>query len=357
MRIGSPGWQDLLDILRTVDPVGVREAPVYIVHGDELPAGHRMHARFAEVLAFNGVAIDLELRDALESAGRWIGRGAAIVIGYRYSFAISAAITLHEWAHEVDRRVRLTSPLARLLMTAERETWPADLVTVYDSAIQETQSRLQSAPQIDVHGAGWLRAVIHLRHRAEHLAMMPLPIDMVAGTAYYDSVELASFMDALGDEPERRVDESLQSILATDPPAKFAAMFAHRNARQPLPLERAAMPVTAVTQNGKVPDWRHPCPRCRAPGTAAAARPSTYSTPRRFFACRGFALSADDCSDAAEYRAAISANQDSNHFFGCGWSWSTEESGPADWENRKALFVADLASAGEHTKEKNNGHA
>jgi hypothetical protein len=220
-RLGFTSWQDLLDVLRQVDPAGVAQTPLYVLFGGELPDGHPISERCCGCDAFTSRTLDIELQDVLERQGRWIGRGAAIVMKHRYDFITACHVALHEYAHILIMRTENKTAVALMLAYAPRSCWPDELSDAFDSTMPT--KRYKPAKQPELHGSDWLRAMYHLSYRARTLAMVPGP--PLIGN-YYDEAKLAAFETALGDEPARRIDEPLRDILRSEAPERFAAIAA-----------------------------------------------------------------------------------------------------------------------------------
>jgi hypothetical protein len=75
------------------------------------------------------------------------------------------------------------------------------------------------------HGQRFIRAALHLRHRAE-VAGVCIGSALVCPNREYGLSHANAYRDALGDEPICLADARLRDVLASPPPEEFSRLWA-----------------------------------------------------------------------------------------------------------------------------------
>jgi hypothetical protein len=168
--------------------------------------------------------LDLHLRDHIPG---YKGRGACMVINddliretraredFDYYFC---ATLLHE----------LTHVLMRPWLYREPATAPDDAIRREARQVAHmvaTETPEDGRPAFHGHGAQFIRIALHLCHRAETWGAWFAPNDLCAGRRYRLS-HARRYQVALGNEPRRMATSLVKEILAADPPADFARLWA-----------------------------------------------------------------------------------------------------------------------------------
>lgn len=206
--------------------------PLYVVTRHDLQrAGLNFPAR--EVMGITGPCMDQIVLPAI--GDRWHGRGLGVVLDEREllgdtrwndgfgqtrrhwieSFAARVLdITLHELAHG------LADGYRGLL---ERST-----ISEADAAGERSRLLGEPAsigrPPWHLHGPRFIRALIHLEHRAKR-AGHRVGLYTMARFSTYALSPAWMYREALGDEPRRMVDRSFVEINAEAMPASFVRLF------------------------------------------------------------------------------------------------------------------------------------
>lgn len=199
------------------------ETPLYIVPQSRITG---ILGGPADCLGFTSPSLDLYLRNDIGWA--WRGRGACMVINdLRYADQPLDdveldffAIALHELAHILERP---------MLFQERADVEPAKLLFesivlaayVQDSPVDGMPER---TPLKD-HDDRFIRAVLHLRHRADVLGVEVAPA-LVCPTRDLGLSHANAYRDALGDEPIQLFESSIRQILASPPPEEFSRLWA-----------------------------------------------------------------------------------------------------------------------------------
>jgi hypothetical protein len=93
------------------------------------------------------------------------------------------------------------------------------------------------------HGADWIRATVHLMHRAARRGIRTLPAITLALDAFKLS-DAEGYIVALGNEPERMVDATFDAILSTPAPRAFTELYRQQDAAR----RAASVSPTAAAQ-------------------------------------------------------------------------------------------------------------
>jgi hypothetical protein len=108
------------------------------------------------------------------------------------------------------------------------------------------------APWFDDHGAEFIRAVLHVHHRAMRLLRFPIDLATLLASESYGLSPLPLYVEALAGEPARLARKPFKAILTTCPPTAFAELWRVDTRRwldtidSPTPEQRAAV---AAAQN------------------------------------------------------------------------------------------------------------
>jgi hypothetical protein len=132
---------------------------------------------------------------------------------------VATGFVLHELAHITDAGLRDDAEPDADLIQFGRLLLAADLVG------KESPTNGPGAV-IPWGGHEWLfiRVALHLAHRAWHAGVDPVSTD-VFDALHYGLSHTARYAQALGAEPERLVGADFATIVATEPPAAFTALW------------------------------------------------------------------------------------------------------------------------------------
>jgi hypothetical protein len=217
----------------------LRQRPFYVMLTSDLPAAERSRTTAGHV----SPTMDLYLRPHLGE--QWRGRGPAMVVRdclLQGEVAATLAgfderlrpiveprlwavalpnfyrVVLHELAHIFALGGRY-EPLGAAGEGAIRSHG-------YGGLVADIDRRIEADPDLDrqrpYHSpANWLRAVIHLRHRATALgvALSPEPIERWGCSPF------PLYVEALGDEPERFAGLPVAEILQRPLPAEYRRLL------------------------------------------------------------------------------------------------------------------------------------
>lgn len=211
--------------------------PVYVRSFEELgiPVDYRI--RGSRCYGCHSKLGDLKEREKVDD---WRGRGALLKINLDLirqdnpsddSHHKIRAVTLHELAHYVER---LRIPIER----NELEDWPEPLRLAFEKLqaknfeVDEPDEPVEPLPWVG-HGDDFIRACIHIQHRAAKLGhYYSLNAMHVAGNTYALS-DPDLYREALGDEPQRLENLPLADIWQHEPPATFETVWLHDTLPRP----------------------------------------------------------------------------------------------------------------------------
>lgn len=199
--------QTLAELLLADELAAAGGAPVYVLGSDELPAPET-----ATWTGWTVVDLDLEAYPFLKSAGRWRGRGPAVVLCWfglacrsgciRELVGRYLATLIHELAH-VAARASIDVPIVPVETPETNDAATAE--TKLRRAFRERSRRIEcpcpeTLPTFAGHDLFFLRALVHLVHRSHTLG-----IDVDLADAFdaegHGLSALESYAAALGDEP------------------------------------------------------------------------------------------------------------------------------------------------------------
>jgi len=112
-------------------------------------------------------------------------------------------------------RARLNAELARLMFEA----------MLLAQVVAEPPSPEEARASPPHHGERFLRAALHLRHRAEAAGVCIGPA-LICPNREYGLSHANVYQRALGDEPIRLADACIRDILVGPPPAEFSRLWA-----------------------------------------------------------------------------------------------------------------------------------
>lgn len=216
---------------RAVAP-DVVDGPLYVVLHADLPTELRCGDGPAGCTTRH---LDLILRPTLERLGRWRGRGPAMFVD---PTAISESLAYRDWSSR--RRAfmpiflgTVLHELAHILdadLTSGPEPDPA-LVVFAGLALAAEMNGTNPPTNGPAAAIPWrwhewrfIRTALHLAHRASVLGTGVLPT-CVFDAADYGLSPTWSYVTALAGEPQRMAECDFATILATPPPADFAALW------------------------------------------------------------------------------------------------------------------------------------
>ncbi len=130
------------------------------------------------------------------------------------------ATVLHEFAHILERprlfRERSDAEPARLLFEAI-----VLAAYVQNPPLEDMPERIP----LQDHGKRFIRAALHLRHRA-YAAGTCIGLAFVCPNRLYGLSHANAYRVALGDEPVRLADARIRDVLASPPPAEISRRWA-----------------------------------------------------------------------------------------------------------------------------------
>jgi len=209
-------------LCQKIAPRDLAGLPVYVVPQSALLAD----LGTAEACdGYTTPSLDLYLRDVIGLA--WPGRGPCMVINDLVLLdeapddleTYFLATVLHELAHVFERpalyRERPDAGPARLMFEA----------LLLAQIVAEPPSSEEGRASLPHHGQRFIRAALHLRHRAEAsgvcIAAAPICPNRDYGLSHANA-----YYAALGDEPVRLADARIRDVLASPPPEEFSRLWA-----------------------------------------------------------------------------------------------------------------------------------
>jgi hypothetical protein len=201
-------------LCRRIAPLDLGDAPLYIVPQSRVPANL---GGKSVCDGFTAPSLDLYLKDVIGPG--WRGRGGCIVVNDTDFGGMDAAdietavsaIALHELAHILERPALYRDRRGEDPLRVQLEALIVGQMIAEDTA---------TAKPFDGHGAGFIRAALHLRHRAD-VAGMLIPLFYYCAGNHYGLSHPSRYREALGDEPARLAEASFKQILASPYPTAF----------------------------------------------------------------------------------------------------------------------------------------
>ena len=195
--------------------------PLYLRSAREIPEGHIDRG----ALAWTGSNQDLILRPTLEASGWWRGRGAAVIVSedwFELTRNQQHGVLIHEAAHIFQSdRAWLKDPSTFTFME-ELLMKPGGIEFVTNAWRNHAGADLIDPEELrrEQHNAAFVRCGLHLQRRA--CGMVGID-DCQLFSSWYSSNDPDGCLKALAGELRKGGD--LWSILKTDPPKEFAALF------------------------------------------------------------------------------------------------------------------------------------
>ncbi len=171
--------------------------------------------------AYTNCGLDLRLKPQLEEMGEWRGRGFCVVLlkaldfVFRLSEAEQTGLILHEFSHHLDDDIFFQTVGLR---ADQVENVPPKRTPL------PTTSEFRKRPW-DSHEDRFTRIALHLRHRAALAGWECTPFQLHIAGENYGMSDPDEYAAALGDEPERRINERILDIIETSAPAAFTGLF------------------------------------------------------------------------------------------------------------------------------------
>jgi len=239
--------EQLKVVCRDIAHVDLRDRNLYLIWSlylaDESGCIHGLQYR----------SLDLVAQEYLTSIGAWEGRGPAILLNdeslakvvsrstppawddeqRRNRFEdLCTAIALHELAHVADDGFS-RGPVPPPRIVAQHKECVMNCISAEASA-EDLDDAARKCEWI-CHSDRWVRASLHIHHRAVKYGHWPRVFftpHAMANNAQYGLSDILAYDGAIGDEPSRRIDDSLTDILASEPPAAFTELFKSDEARR-----------------------------------------------------------------------------------------------------------------------------
>jgi hypothetical protein len=210
------------DLCRRVAPDDLAGLPLYVLAQSAI---RDTLGEARQTYGYTLSRLDLILRDQIGPA--WQGRGPCIVcndIAMREDLGpfltpTFLANSLHELAHVLERG-----------MTFEDQPEVCSDRLMFDGlvvahAMNEPVPATHARQRFLQHDDRFLRAILHLRHRAGRLGVHLAP-GMIVPDTQPMLWSPSRYRIALGDEPDRLRDVPIRTILLMDPPADFVRLWA-----------------------------------------------------------------------------------------------------------------------------------
>lgn len=214
-------------LCRAVAPLDLADVPLYIVPQSRLP-DHLGGKAVCD--GFTSPRLDLYLQEVIGPA--WRGRGPCMVVNDDFESHMDARdvesdifhTVLHELAHILLR------PTAHRHQPSDNPALLQFEALCMGNAVSREDEPAETAAPFQGHGHRFIRAALHLRHRAEVLGTLVPMFGYCAG-AYYGLSHPNRYREALGDEPVRLADRRIRDILDTPYPKAFWRLWSTDVAR------------------------------------------------------------------------------------------------------------------------------
>jgi hypothetical protein len=213
-------WQSkAAEVCRAAAGPDLADLPVYVLDAGEAPDMFQPRGCWGYTAPWLSDAF----RPFLESRQQWTGPGFATIIdiaklpfpeawkGYR-----AVEIALHELAHFLE-----SMAVRKFMGIDELPIATAQIV----QSCAETLDKPPAAEPWSMHGAIFIRAALHLAHRARAAGFSISGSNMYIAGDCYGLSELRHYVSALADELDERFDERITQILPTTEPPEFARLF------------------------------------------------------------------------------------------------------------------------------------
>lgn len=200
--------------------------PFYVVAQSEAV---EVFGRSEECDGYTSPRLDLYLRDVI--GPRWRGRGPCVVVNDlvlredcgEFWEPFFLATFLHELAHVVERPEPAPAPAP---LDPQRLTFESLVLAHATSRPVARPDAVRVAPVVDpAHGLRFVRAALHLRHRAARHGVRVGP-GLVFDARGRGLSHTNAYRASLGDEPVRMAHAAIRDVLATPLPEPFARLWA-----------------------------------------------------------------------------------------------------------------------------------
>jgi len=153
----------------------------------------------------------------LQERGQWRGNGRLIALAaeaLELPRQYLCGVVTHELAHALPaiEPSRLFAPTAENLALCQQ--WAAE----------DARQGVDDFPggSAEMHGAGWVRRLVHLRYRALQAGVT---IPWSAFNVRHGQCHISIMARRLGDEPARLASASFQEIETIEPPVEFTTLW------------------------------------------------------------------------------------------------------------------------------------
>ena len=208
-------------LCRTVAQHDLDSHPLYV-----LPQSSLSGSLGQSCCPFGYTTLDLDLLLKAQIGNAWQGRGACIVVNDAavYGEALPDSLTadfcgiaLHELAHVLQRP---------RLFTDRPEPTEAEVQAQIRQLAAHVSDESPEEPSVPWarHDLPFIRAFLHLAHRAEQAGYPVCTAAFCAGPLYGLSSAL-TYRRALGDEPDRTADQPIREILRQPFPQECLPLF------------------------------------------------------------------------------------------------------------------------------------
>lgn len=238
------------DVCRRLAP-DLTAVPLYILRAEELPADR---GGLVKVLGYTYPDLDAHLADVI--GDEWRGRGPAMVLSAEQIAAdhppeqlasMFLSVAVHELAHVLD--MAALYPLEPARSESPRKQRPPSAVELAEArhlAGSVSGPELPDEPEHH-HGPGFLRACVHLLHRADALGVPLWRSTIVGGGDRKKCFGSDRYAAALGGEPVRMAGASFAEIGRTPIPAALVELWQAERDGLPLPARYRSSPAKEKT--------------------------------------------------------------------------------------------------------------
>jgi hypothetical protein len=211
-------------LCRQIAPIDLADVPMYVTMASQLPTD--VFGNCYSILGCTDRSLALWMRDFIP----WRGNGPAMVLndvaihqdfpGCSLEEAIRPTV-VHELAHILERRKPFVD---RPLATPERLAYErACYFAGHDDPEEFITQADREAPWL-FHEWWYIRIAAHAAHRAERVGY-EMPIDAVMDFELYGLSNGATYMDAIGREPERMLAMPFREIRRLPPPPALLELW------------------------------------------------------------------------------------------------------------------------------------
>lgn len=235
---------DFERFLRDAFPLDAPPA-CYVVRQTELPEEFQSTAA-----AYTGSNLSRQLRPFLEQANRWRGEGFAVVVGdvVGSNFVRVARLLIHELGHNVTCApgpVEGPDPFGDKIQQIAQDIGPGRM-NEWADRVRDLFRQPQWMRGGD-HGMTWIRATLHLVHRAQRQGIAPDPGECFIAGAAYGLSPAGAYWRALAPEIAAAEFRPVAEILQAPAPSEFVKLWETDTAQWPTPPARTHSLVSPST--------------------------------------------------------------------------------------------------------------